>query len=162
MYWYSRSSRCSAINGPSLLCAAVPSISRRRAGRSLRALASLTSAPSASLLSSLEPGANETVPRSSEPPPATSPPMSLKGAAAAFTIRLRRVCQTIGITLNSGLFRSPVTGSSMEILPSTSLSRATASFSGRLTASGLSTFSPSCSCSTTTLFSAWSLPWVIR
>ncbi|MNP58910.1 hypothetical protein D3C76_1538680 [compost metagenome] len=84
--------------------------------------------------------------------------MSLNGAAAALTIRLRRVCQTIGMTLNCGLFRSPLTGSSMEILPSTSLSRAIASFSGRLTASGLSTFSPSCNCSTTTLFSALSWP----
>ncbi|MCY1182971.1 hypothetical protein D9M73_235560 [compost metagenome] len=87
--------------------------------------------------------------------------MNLNGAWAARSTRLRRVCQTIGMTLNCGSFRSPVTGSSIEILPSVSLSKATARRIGRSTASGLSTFSPSCNCSTTTLFSALSLPWVM-
>ncbi|MCY1184129.1 hypothetical protein D9M73_247980 [compost metagenome] len=78
--WYSRSRRCSAISGPSLAWALVPSISRRRAGRSFSADASLSSDAWASPLSSLEPGAKATLPRSSEPPPATSPPMNLNGA----------------------------------------------------------------------------------
>ncbi|MNC70813.1 hypothetical protein D3C75_1216640 [compost metagenome] len=88
--------------------------------------------------------------------------MNLNGACAARSTRLRRVCQTIGITLNCGLLRSPDTGSSIEILPSVSFSNATARRIGRSTASGLSTFSPSCSCSTTTLFSALSWPLVIK
>ncbi|MNC59394.1 hypothetical protein D3C75_1091980 [compost metagenome] len=88
--------------------------------------------------------------------------MNLNGACAARSTRLRKVCQTIGMTLNCGLLRSPVTGSSIEILPSVSLSNATARRIGRSTASGLSTFSPNCNCSTTSLFSAFNWPLVIR
>ncbi|MCY1305938.1 hypothetical protein D9M70_557680 [compost metagenome] len=87
--------------------------------------------------------------------------MNLKGACTARTIRLRRVCQTIGMTLNCGLFRSPETGSWISMLPLASFSRATASLTGRSTASGLSTFSPSWSFSTSTLFSAFNWPLVI-
>ncbi|MNY48486.1 hypothetical protein D3C86_1838250 [compost metagenome] len=136
----------------------MPSTSRRNAGRSFRALASTPRAAWALLSSWLLPGSNCTVLRSMSAPPLTSPPMNLNGAWAARRIRLRRVCQTIGITLNSGLLRSPCTGRLRAILPSVSLSRATARRIGKSTALGLSTFSPSCSCSTTTLFSAFSLP----
>ncbi|MNN18271.1 hypothetical protein D3C81_1314770 [compost metagenome] len=159
--WYSRCRRCSASSGPSAACRLMPSTSRRSVGRCCRALASLSRVARAGWSSSLEPAAKGTL-SSCSSPPSTSPAISLNGACTARRIRLRRVCQTIGATLNSGLLRSPCTGRAMSMLPWVSLSSATARRTGRSVALGLSTRSPSCRSSSSSLLSAFSRPFSMR
>ena len=72
------------------------------------------------------------------------------------------ICQMMGQTLNLGSSRLPERGMSSLICPWRSLSRVTASGTGALMASGLSTFSPKVSWSRKTLFWALSFRPSIR
>ena len=75
--------------------------------------------------------------------------MSAKGAVAILVSSPTKAFQMSGPRRNFGSSRLPVIGRSMSITPFLSFRSATASLSGRETASGLSTFSPSWSWSMT-------------
>ena len=75
--------------------------------------------------------------------------MSANGAVAILVRSPTKAFQMSGPSRNFGSSRLPVIGRSMSMTPFRSFRSATASFSGRLTASGLFTLSPSWSWSIT-------------
>ncbi|CFO06854.1 Uncharacterised protein [Bordetella pertussis] len=115
---------------------------------------------SASGVSAALPGSNSMYESSSPPPKAEA--SSVKGEVTALTTRLTSTRTMMPPTENCGSSSEPEIGRLMSMLPRLSLSSATASSTGSLTASGLSVLSPKVSwLSTTRLLacSARSLIW---
>ena len=125
------------------------------AGRSISALRTLASRSATSGSSTARPGAKSA--NCTSGPPPNSEESSVKGEVTILMSRLTNIFQMIGPILNCGSSMVPLTGRSSRMLPSRSLSSATASFTGSLVASGLFTFSPSLSWETRILCCARSL-----
>jgi len=133
-----------------------PPTSSFSAGRSARALPSVSMRFCASSLSAALPAANTIVDSSSPPPPKTAA-SSANGAVTALVIRLTITRMMSPPIENSGSSSEPEMGSRMSITPFLSLSSANASSTGSLVASGLSTRWPKVSWSSTMRLSADSL-----
>ncbi|MNS72611.1 hypothetical protein D3C72_1060290 [compost metagenome] len=143
----------------SVLGSARPLMSIFSAGRSVKALVSVSMRWMESSVSTALPGANSTYDSSSPPPKAEA--NRLNGEVTALTTRFSNTRTTMPPTENSGSSSEPDTGRLMSILPRESFSSATANSTGSLVASGLLVLSPKVSWFSTTWLDACNARFLI-